>query len=238
LWAVRCAPPPPPHFFSTHLGRGFGLAVRAECFGTPANQVRILGRDGLYTFGYIPQRFESASSIYPLWHSPHTFLRAWVRWRGRLGGGGRVIWEVLCFLQLRNEKQIFILTGYTDDESVFLFLFPPPLPPSTPHKKPVPNTTDQCHFLQFISIIDTYRLLLQKGRSIWIKAIQPEAATNWLLHFDFVKLWYGPHIHNKQKPITDCVERLLQQATVNSLSAILTRKICHHLATNWICMEF
>jgi hypothetical protein len=40
-------------------GRGFGLVVRAEGWhaGYPDS---ILGRDGLYTFGCITQRFESA----------------------------------------------------------------------------------------------------------------------------------------------------------------------------------
>jgi hypothetical protein len=45
-------------FFS--LGRGFGLVrVAGWHAGDPGS---ILGRDGLYTFGCIPQRFESASA--------------------------------------------------------------------------------------------------------------------------------------------------------------------------------
>jgi hypothetical protein len=45
---------------SDTMGREFGLVVRAGYWyvGDPGS---ILGRDGLYTFGCIPQCFESAS---------------------------------------------------------------------------------------------------------------------------------------------------------------------------------
>jgi hypothetical protein len=43
------------------MGRGFGLVVRAA--GWHVGDLRsILGRDSLYTFGCIPQRFESVSA--------------------------------------------------------------------------------------------------------------------------------------------------------------------------------
>jgi hypothetical protein len=44
------------------MGRGFGLLWLERWIGTPTTRVWILGRDGLYTYGCIPQRFESASA--------------------------------------------------------------------------------------------------------------------------------------------------------------------------------
>jgi hypothetical protein len=49
-----------PHVIET-IGRGFCLVVRAADWHTD-DPGSIPGRDGLYTFGCIPQRFESASA--------------------------------------------------------------------------------------------------------------------------------------------------------------------------------